>query len=112
MKEKSAQSTVCKRSVHVNEMMRRILNTSARLNWADHVAPVLTDYCVRMKLAGYDQHYRKKNLQQTLQIYDRMVEEENREGKPIHRPKDLRREERRKERRGTAGVPRVGALPQ
>ena len=63
MKEKSAQSSVCKRSVHVNEMMRRILDTSARLNWADHVAPVLTDYCVRMKLAGYDEHYRKKTLQ-------------------------------------------------
>ena len=40
----SAQSDKCKRSVHVNEVVRRILNTSAKLEWSEYVAPVLTDY--------------------------------------------------------------------
>jgi hypothetical protein len=63
MKEQSAQISVCKRSVNVNEIMRRILNTSAMLELTDHAAPVLTDYCIRMKLAGYDGLDRKNTHQ-------------------------------------------------
>ena len=52
LQSQSAQSDKCKRSVHVNELVRRILNTSARLDWSEFVGPVLTDYCVRMRQAG------------------------------------------------------------
>ena len=97
LKAKSAQSSSCKRSVHVNEMMRRILNTSDRLDWETSVAPVLTDYCVRMRLAGYDEHYRKRTLEQTLGRFDRMVQEAQ-DGKPIHRPKNWHCEERRQQK--------------
>ena len=38
-----AHSTTCKRSVHVRDLVRRILNTSGRLEWDTHVAPVLVD---------------------------------------------------------------------
>ena len=48
----SALSSQCKENVHVNEMMRRILNTSNRLSWREQTAPLLTDYMVRMKEAG------------------------------------------------------------
>ena len=49
----SAQATSCKRSVHVRELVRRILNMSSRLEWDPHVASVLTDYLARMMDAGY-----------------------------------------------------------
>ena len=55
LKSESAQSDKCKRSVHVNEVVRSVLNTSARLDWSEHVAPVLTDYFVRMKHGGYNE---------------------------------------------------------
>ena len=93
---KSAQSSACKRSVHVNEVVRRILNTSARLEWSDYVAPALTDYMVRMRVAGYNELYRKKTLEQALRVYDRMVRDEEDGIKPIHRPRDWNKEERRK----------------
>ena len=95
----SAQSSACKRSVHVNEVLRRILNTSARLDWSEFVAPALTDYMARMKVAGYDQHYRKKTLEQAIRMHDRMVKEEREGDRPVHRPRDWQAEERRKAKR-------------
>ena len=50
----SAQSAACKRSVHVNDVLRRILNTSHRLDWSTSVAPILTDYMARLFRVGYD----------------------------------------------------------
>ena len=73
---KSAQSSACKRSVHVNEVVRRILNTSRRLEWSDYVAPALTDYMVRMKGAGYNEIYRRRTLEQALRVYDKIVRDD------------------------------------
>ena len=39
----SAQSMTCKRSVHVQEILRRILNTSSRLDWLSYGVPCLTE---------------------------------------------------------------------
>ena len=44
MHANSAQSASCKKSVHLQEVLRRIMNTSSRLNWNEEVAQVLTDY--------------------------------------------------------------------
>ena len=49
----SAQSVACKKSVHVQALVRRILNTSTHLDWDDSFVPILNDYMVRMRLAGY-----------------------------------------------------------
>ena len=95
----SAQSDKCKRSVHVNEVVRRILNTSAKLEWSDYVAPVLTDYCLRMKQAGYNEMYRKRTLEQALRVHDRFINDEKNSLRPVHRPKDWCIDERRKQKR-------------
>ena len=55
--------------------MRRILNTSPQLEWSDYAAPEITDYMLRMKLAGYEEAYRKRTLQKALAIHDRMKKE-------------------------------------
>ena len=39
LSEQSAQSTACKKSVHVRELVRRLLNTSRRLDWNSTTAP-------------------------------------------------------------------------
>ena len=85
--------------VHVNKVLRRILNTSSRLDWSRHVAPVLTDYMGRMKEAGYDERYRKTTLEQALRMHDKMQEDEKDGNRPVNRPKDWRREERRQEKK-------------
>ena len=86
VKEQSALSAGCKQAVHVNEVVRRILNTSGRLEWSDYVAPTVTDYMVRMKMAGYDECYRKRTLKKALQIYDRILKDDQEGRRPLNRP--------------------------
>ena len=45
----SALSSGCKKSVHVNGIVTKILNTSTRLQWSEYAAPTITDYMARMK---------------------------------------------------------------
>ena len=64
----SAQSAACQKSVHVQKILRRVFNTSNRLEWDEEVAPVLTDYMGRMHLDGYSEGYRRNVLQHAFRI--------------------------------------------
>ena len=96
---KSAHPSGCKRSVHVQEIVRRLLNSSPVLDWREEVAPVLSDYMQRMKDAGYGEGYRKRILQQGLAIFDSKIKEEEKGQRPVYRPKSWRKEERRKKKK-------------
>ena len=96
---KSAQAANCKRNVHVQELIRRILNSSSRLDWQSQVAPVLTDYMGRMLLAGYSEGQRKSILQQALNIYDCMKKEDENGTRPLFRSKYWQFEERQKKKK-------------
>ena len=91
----STQSAACKRSVHTMEIVRRILNTSTKLDWNTCIAPVLTEYMCRMKHAGYGEGYRKGILTRGLNIYDKMREEDGNGSKPLNRPNEWQEDERR-----------------
>jgi hypothetical protein len=95
LSEQSAQSAACKKSVHVRELVRRLLNTSRKLDWDSNTAPILTEYMGRMLIAGYNEGYRRSCLGHALRIYDSMVLDDIEGRRPIHRPKDWNREERR-----------------
>ena len=95
----SAQATSCKRSVHVRELVRRILNMSSRLEWDPHVASVLTDYLARMMDAGYNEHYRKVTIERALAIFDQMKQNEIDGVQPVNRPKDWQLAERQKKKK-------------
>ena len=95
----SAHPSACKRSVHVQEIIRRLLNSSPKLDWKTEVAPIVSDYMMRMKDAGYGERYRKSILEQALAIYDRKKEEERNGQRPVYRPKSWQKEERRKKKR-------------
>ena len=95
----SVQSSMCKRSVHTAEIVRRLLNTSTQLDWGLYVAPILTDYMHRMWQAGYGENYRKNILMKALNVHDRMKEEDERGEKPLHRPRHWQEKERRQRKR-------------
>jgi hypothetical protein len=85
--------------VHVNEVVRRILNTSSRLEWSSYTAHALIDYFAWMKVAGYNEKYRKRTLQQGLRIYDKMLEDARDGVRPVQWPKNWQPIERRRKKR-------------
>ena len=97
--EESAHPSACKRSVHVQEIVRRLLNSSPDLDWETEVTPVLTEYMKRMRDAGYGERYRKSVLKQALGIYDAKLKDEREGRRPVYRPKSWQKAERRKKKR-------------
>ena len=96
--ERSAHSTSGKRSVHVSEMLRRMLNTSRRLDWNVYAAPVLQNYLERMMAAGYNEKYRLGVLKAALAIYDDKVEKDRDGMTLMNRHKGYKKLERRAEK--------------
>ena len=94
----SAQAVTCRRSVHTQEIMRRLLNSSPMLDWESCVAPVISQYMLRMMQHGYPQQYRVDTLNRALRIYDHMVEEDKKGTRPLYRPKTWNITARRKEK--------------
>ena len=79
----SAQSVSCRNSVHTQEILRRLLNSSPLLNWKTEVAP---------------EKYRVDTLVRALRIYDKMKEDDQNGLRPIYRPKDWNIVARKKEK--------------
>ena len=96
LNERSAHSRMCKKGVHTQEVLRRLLNTSHRLEWETNTAPVITEYMRRMKEAGYDEKYRKNVLDHAIGIYDKKWEDHRRGVRPIFRQKTWKKKERKK----------------
>ena len=98
MHAKSAQSVSCRNSVHTQEILRRLLNSSPLLDWKTCVAPVLSEYMLRMMKAEYPEKYRVDTLNRALRIFDKMVDEDNNGTRPLYRPKDWNIVARRKQK--------------
>ena len=47
-----AQPSACKRSVLTQEIIRRLVNSSIKLNWEKETAPVITEIMARKKKIG------------------------------------------------------------
>ena len=94
----SAQSVSCRNSVHTQEILRRLLNSSPMLDWKTCIAPVLSSYMARMMHCGYPEKYRRDTLTRALRIYDKMIEEDNNGTRPLYRPKDWNIVARRKDK--------------
>ena len=92
----SAEPMSRKRNVHTQEILRRMLNTSPRLDWQKQGAPFIDDYMVRMRQAGYGEGFRRDVLQHAANIYARMRQEDENETRPMYRQKDYQRVERKK----------------
>ena len=93
---KSAHTGTCKRSVHTQEVLRRLMNCAKQLDWRSEVAPIATEYMYRMKIAGYKEEYRKSIALSALKIFKQKQDDENTGKRPMYRPKDWKRKERDK----------------
>ena len=62
----SAHPEHCKNGVHVQEVIRRLMNCSRRLHWEQDTAPVVSENMRRMKYAGYTEKYRKNVLRNCM----------------------------------------------
>ena len=87
MHAKSAQSISCRNSVHTQEILRRLFNSSPLLDWKSCVAPVISMYMLRMMHHGYPERYRSDTLKRALNIYDKMVKDDKDGIRPLYRPK-------------------------
>ena len=81
------------------EIVRRLFNTSEKLDWNEYAVPCLNDYMKRMQLSGYNENYRKHVLKQGLGIFDSMLKKDKEGLQPINRPKYWNRSERIKRKR-------------
>ena len=98
MHAESAISVTCQHSVHTQEIMRRLLNSSPLLDWKTNVAPVISEYMLRMRNSGYPEKYRVDTLNRALRIYDKMVGEDADGTRPLYRPKEWNVVARKKEK--------------
>ena len=95
---RSAHPASCKRSVHTQEVIRRILNCSKRLDWEKETAPIVSDYMLRMRKAGYNEKYRESILTNAINIYTKKIEDEKNNVRPVYRNKNWKKDERRKDK--------------
>ena len=95
LNSQSAHPAACKRGVHTQEIIRRILNCSKKLDWKKEVAPVITDYMMRMMQAGYEESYRKSILRRALNIVEKKEKDQEEGIRPVYRDKNWQKEERR-----------------
>ena len=93
---KSAHTGTCKRSVHTQEVLRRLMNCSKQLDWEEEITPIINEYMYRMKIAEYKEAYRKSIVKSALHIWEIKQDEENSGVRPMFRPKDWKRKERDK----------------
>jgi hypothetical protein len=98
LNSKSAHPANCKKGVHTQEVLRRILNCSQKLDWEKETVPFVNDYMMRMKEAGYKEGYRKSILTNALNIYEKKRKDEEDGKRPIFRPKTWKKEERTKDK--------------
>jgi hypothetical protein len=85
MHANSAQWVTCRNSVHKQEILRRLLNSSQLVDWKPEVAPVLSSYMACMKRSGYPEKYRVDTLVRALTIYDKMLEDDQQGPIPHYR---------------------------
>jgi hypothetical protein len=80
----------------VQEVIRRLRNTRASLPWEEHQAVILTKFCRMMKRSGYPEGYREEVLKAGVTGFERQLEASRRGEKPLFRPREWRKDERRK----------------
>ena len=96
---RSAHSESSKRAVHISECVRRMVNTSRRLDWTEYFVPALTNYMERMKKAGYRETYRRRVIMAALKVYDSKQKKDLADETPLNRPSGYKKVERRREKR-------------
>ena len=89
MKADSAMPEKIKRETLVNELLRRLLNTTQYLPDARKDSVEVTNqYMVTMKLSGYSQKIRRETVVSAFKGLKEKLRQQTEEGKRLHRHKD------------------------
>ena len=96
MMRNSAMSAQVKMNCLTQEVIRRLRNTRASLDWDEFKVPILTKFCKKMARSGYPESYRAEVIKSGVTGYERQLEASRSGQKPLFRPRDWQQEERRK----------------
>ena len=94
---RSAMPTNMKRTILTQEMVRIMLHCSRNLPYEVKVRHI-NDFILRMQYSGYNKEFRYDVTKSAMKAYDNILEKDALGEKPIHRAKDWKIEERRKEK--------------
>ena len=76
-----------KRTILTQECLRRLRNTKIELG-TDVQIKHLNDFMVKLKNSGYSVEYRKQIVDSALKAFEKMVEDDKNDVKPLYRGKD------------------------
>jgi hypothetical protein len=78
-----------KRTVLTQEGIRRLNNCKTELEW-DQKTKHLDGFMQKLRNSGYDEEFRLEVLKSTLNGYEKIVEDADKEVKPMYRSKELK----------------------
>ena len=94
---RSAMPSRVKRASFTQEAITSLRNCSPETTW-EKKAEFLSDFCLRMKISGYPQQYRKCIIESALAAWDKILLEDQFGLKPLYRSNSWMKQERRKEK--------------
>ena len=95
MLARSAMPPNIKRNALVQEVIRRLRNTSRDLPW-ELKASILSEFSRSLMLSGYPESFRLEIIRAGVIGFERACDKADNGGTPLHRPRSYRREERRR----------------
>ena len=93
----SAISAKQKRTILTQECLRRLRNTKIELG-EEVQNKYLNEFMVKLKNSGYTVKYRRQILDSALKAFEKMVEDDRNNVKPLYRNKNWNKDERKKEK--------------
>ena len=93
----SAHSRKMKMAVLVEEGLRRLRNTSRGLDW-ERSRVVMEEWSRKLKRSGYPATMRHQVIKSALDRWEKLCKEEDEGVRPVHRPREWKEKERRREK--------------
>ena len=95
--KRSAMSDRIKRSTLTQEAIQILRNCSMSIPW-ERKAELLSDFSLRMKISGYSERYRETIIRSAISAWEKQVEMDLTGETPLYRPRDWKRDERRRQK--------------
>ena len=95
--KRSAMSDRIKRSTLTQEAIQILRNCSMSIPW-ERKAELLSDFSLRMKISGYSERYRETIIRSAISAWKKQVEMDLTGETPLYRPRDWKRDERRRQK--------------
>ena len=93
----SVMSLSSKRIILTQQCLKIMLNCNTHIGWKK-ISEHLSFYMARMQASGYDHSLRLEIVRSAIGAYDKMIEADEKQERPLYRKREWRRKERRKEK--------------